>query len=144
MANTYRRLLLGLLAAGSLAGVAAAQLPRTAAPAGAKVYFIEPQNGATLSGPVVVRMGLSGMGIAPAGITFANTGHHHVLINQPAVDMAQPLPMTDTIRHFGGGQTETSLTLPPGTYRLQLLLGDHLHIPHNPPVMSEVITITVR
>lgn len=144
MTNTKRQWLLGLAAATALAGVAAAQLPRSAAPAGAKVYFIEPQNGATVSGPVVVRMGLSGMGVAPAGITFANTGHHHILINQPSVDMSQPLPMTDTIRHFGGGQTEASLALPPGTYQLQLVLGDHLHIPHNPPVVSDVITITVR
>jgi hypothetical protein len=144
MTNTYRRLLLGLAAATTLAGVAMAQLPRTAAPAGARVYFIEPSNGASISGPVVVKMGLAGMGVAPAGAQFPNTGHHHLLINAPAYDPAQPLPMTDTIRHFGGGQTETSLALPPGTYQLQLVLGDWLHIPHNPPVVSEVITITVR
>jgi hypothetical protein len=144
MTNTYRRLLLGLAAATTLAGVAMAQLPRTAAPAGARVYFIEPSNGASISGPVVVKMGLAGMGVAPAGAQLPNTGHHHLLINQPSVDLSQPLPMTDTIRHFGGGQTETSLALPPGTHQLQLVLGDWLHIPHNPPVVSEVITITVR
>jgi hypothetical protein len=140
---TSRRLLLAF-AAAMTAGVAVAQLPRTASPAGARVYFIEPQNGATISGPVVVKMGLSGMGVAPAGIEYASTGHHHILINEPAYDPGLPLAMTDQIRHFGGGQTETSLTLPPGTYRLQLVLADRLHIVHNPPVMSDVITVTVR
>jgi hypothetical protein len=140
---TSRQLLLAF-AAAMTAGVAVAQLPRTASPAGARVYFIEPQNGATISGPVVVKMGLSGMGVAPAGIEYASTGHHHILINEPTYDSGLPLAMTDQIRHFGGGQTETALTLPPGTYRLQLVLADRLHIVHNPPVMSDVITVTVR
>lgn len=140
---TSRRLLL-ILAAATLGGVAVAQLPRTAAPAGARVYFIEPQNGASISGPVVVKMGLAGMGVAPAGIEYANTGHHHILINEPSYDAGAPLAMTDQIRHFGGGQTEASLALPPGTYRLRLVLADRLHIVHNPPVMSDVITVTVR
>lgn len=140
---TSRRLLL-IFAAATLGGVAVAQLPRTAAPAGARVYFIEPQNGASISGPVVVKMGLAGMGVAPAGIEYANTGHHHILINEPSYDAGAPLAMTDQIRHFGGGQTEASLALPPGTYRLRLVLADRLHIVHNPPVMSDVITVTVR
>ncbi len=85
------------------------------------------------------------MGIAPAGVNHPNTGHHHLL-----VDVAQPpdlnaaLPVTENIRHFGAGQTEAELTLPPGKHTLQLVLGDYLHIPHDKPVVSEKITITVK
>ena len=112
--------------------------------AGEKVYFISPADGETVHGEVKVIFGLKGMGVAPAGVEVANTGHHHLLIDVdvlPALD--GPLPATDNIRHFGGGQTETTLALPAGKHTLQLLLGNHLHIPHNPPVMSEKITITV-
>ncbi|WP_206935325.1 DUF4399 domain-containing protein [Roseococcus thiosulfatophilus] len=125
---------------------ALAQLERTPAPAGAAVYFIEPAAGATLSNPVTLRFGLRGMGVAPAGVEHGNTGHHHLLINvDPAtLDMGAGIPADDQHRHFGGGQTEVTLVLPPGEHRLQLLLGDHNHIPHNPPVMSEVITVRVR
>jgi hypothetical protein len=93
---------------------------------------------------VRVQFGLRGMGIAPAGVKFDNTGHHHLLIDTdlPA-NPAAPLPATDKIVHFGKGQTETTLTLPPGTHTLQLLLGDMNHIPHDPPVVSKKITITV-
>ncbi|MNM74311.1 hypothetical protein D3C81_860680 [compost metagenome] len=135
----------GLLAAVTLAAPVMAETPRTAAPAGAAVYFIEPANGATVSGPVNVRFGLKGMGVAPAGVDVADTGHHHLLVDVtelPGLDA--PLPATDNIRHFGKGQTETQITLPPGQHSLQLLLGDKNHIPHQPPVLSEKITITVK
>jgi len=114
------------------------------APRDARVYFIEPKDGATVSGPVKVVFGLSGMGVAPAGMEKENTGHHHLLVDNPRVDMATSLPATDQIRHFGGGQTETTVALPAGRHTLQLLLGDAKHQPHNPPVMSETITVTVK
>jgi hypothetical protein len=118
-------------------------LPQAASP-GAKVYFIAPQNGAEVSSPVRVVFGLSAMGVAPAGINQTGTGHHHLLINDPAIDYTKPLPANDQVVHFGGGQTETTIELKPGTHTLQLLLGDWKHQPHNPPVQSEKITITVK
>jgi hypothetical protein len=125
------------------ASVAFAQ-ERTPAPAGAEVYIIAPKNGAHVHSPLLVQFGLKGMGIAPAGIKFDNTGHHHLLIDTDApADLAAPLPATDKIVHFGKGQTETSLTLAPGRHTLQLLLADQNHIPHSPPLLSRKITITV-
>ncbi len=116
----------------------------SAAEDGAKVYIIAPAEGATVSSPVTVLFGLRGMGVAPAGVDQVNTGHHHLLINVDTLPpLEQPLPKDAQHRHFGGGQTETSLDLPPGKHSLQLILGDHQHMPHNPPVMSEKITITV-
>lgn len=115
------------------------------APEGAEVYFIQPVDGETVSSPFVVKFGLSGMGVAPAGVEKENTGHHHILIDVDELpDMSSPLPANDNVKHFGGGQTETTLTLEPGEHSLQLLLGNHLHIPHDKPVMSEKITITVK
>lgn len=113
---------------------------------GAKVYFITPQNGQVMNGEFKVKFGLSGMGVAPAGSKVENTGHHHILINKDVskIDFTMPLPATDQIKHFGGGQTETVLKLPKGEHTLQLLLGNYLHIPHNKPVISEKITITVK
>ncbi|MBA3581293.1 MAG: DUF4399 domain-containing protein [Gammaproteobacteria bacterium] len=109
-----------------------------------KVYFIAPHNGAMLKNPVTVQFGLKGMGVAPAGIQKENTGHHHLLIDVETLpDMRKPLPADDQHKHFGGGQTETQLTLTPGKHTLQLLLGDQIHIPHNPPVLSDKITILV-
>ncbi len=128
----------------ALSAIAMAQDFRSPATAGAKVYFIEPKNGAEITGPVIVKMGLAGMGVAPAGVEKKDTGHHHILVDQKDFDGKAPLPQDDKHRHFGGGQTETSLTLPPGQHTLQLVLGDHNHIPHNPPIVSEVITITVK
>lgn len=134
-----------LLAAGALAPAAANAQERQPSPEGAKVYFIDLLDGARLTSPFVVRFGLSGMGVAPAGIKLPNTGHHHLLINAALPeDLGQPLPMTDNYRHFGGGQTEVSLDLPKGEHTLQLMLGDYLHIAHEPAVVSEVITITVE
>jgi hypothetical protein len=114
-----------------------------AAPAGSSVYFIEPKDGATVKGPVKVVFGLAGMGIAPAGVNQANTGHHHLLIDDPTVDLTKPLPATDQVKHFGGGQTETTVDLKPGKHTLQLVLGDWKHQPHNPSLTSPKITITV-
>ena len=115
------------------------------APKDAEVYFIQPVDGETLSSPFSVRFGLKGMGVAPAGVNKKNTGHHHLLINlEQLPDLSQPLPASEHVKHFGGGQTEVILDLPKGEHRLQLLLGDHHHIPHQQPVMSETITITVE
>ena len=134
---------LALAALVAFAPLALAQ-DRTPAPAGAEVYIISPKDGATVKSPVVVRFGLKGMGIAPAGVKFDNTGHHHLLIDTDAPgDSGLPLPATDKIVHFGKGQTETSIELTPGKHTLQLLLGDQNHVPHNPPVMSKKIEITV-
>lgn len=112
----------------------------------ANVYIITPEDGDVVqSGMVNVKFGLSGMGVAPAGIEFPNSGHHHLLVNTvdaPAMDM--PIPTDSAHIHFGLGQTETILELSPGTYTLQLLLGDYSHTPHDPPVMSEPVTITVE
>lgn len=132
------------LAVGLGAGTALAQSDRTKAPEGAKVYFIEPADGATVSGPVTVKFGLAGMGVAPAGTEKENTGHHHLLVNQKLEDYNAPIPADKTHVHFGGGQTEATVKLDPGTYKLQLVLGDQNHIPHDKPVESEVITITVK
>lgn len=133
----------------AVAGVAfaAATLPKTPSPAGAKVYIISPKNGETVSQTFTVQFGLKGMGVAPAGVNLPETGHHHLLIDVTDADMPDfnvPLPMSDNVKHYGKGQTETELTLPPGKHTLQLVLGDMLHIPHNPPVVSEKITITVK
>lgn len=134
-------LLLATFASASFAG----PLPRSPAPTEAKAYIISPSADATVANPVVVRFGLSGMGIAPAGVVKEYTGHHHLLVDVselPPSDL--PVPNDEHHRHFGGGQTEVSLTLTPGTHTLQLLLADANHIPHAPPVVSEKITITVR
>ncbi|WP_093811040.1 DUF4399 domain-containing protein [Stappia sp. ES.058] len=117
---------------------------RTQAPEGAAVYFLTPADGATVESPVLVRFGLSGMGVAPAGTEKEKTGHHHLLIDQTLEDQDSAIPSDETHRHFGGGQTETAVELAPGSHTLQLVLGDHNHIPHQPPVMSDVITITVE
>jgi hypothetical protein len=122
--------------------VAADRMP---APAGAEVYFIAPQNGAKLHSPVTIKFGLKGMGIAPAGIKFDNTGHHHLLVDTDLSDVKldAPMPATDKILHFGKGQTETSLTLAPGKHTLQLVFADYLHQSFDPPLTSKKITITV-
>lgn len=117
----------------------------TLAPADARLYFISPADGVTVSSPVTVRFGLKGMGVAPAGVVKPMTGHHHLLVDVdklPPLD--QPIPSDAHHRHFGKGQTETVLELPEGTHTLQLLLGDSNHIPHVPPVISKRITIHVK
>lgn len=128
-----------------LVAYTAAQVAKTKSVDGAKVYIISPKNGETVSSPFTVQFGLKGMGIAPAGVNQPDTGHHHLLVDASQMpDMNVPLPMSDTVRHFGKGQTETDLTLPAGTHTLQLVLADYLHMPHDKTVMSEKITITVK
>lgn len=125
--------------------VASAELKRSPSPEGAEVYIISPLDGETVERTFTVRFGLKGMGVAPAGIDLPNTGHHHLLINAPELpDEKLSMPMTPNLMHFGKGQTEVTLTLEPGEHRLQLLLGDFLHIPHLPVVISEEITIVVE
>ena len=111
-----------------------------------RVSFIQHADGQLFDdGEVKVIFGIEGMLVAPAGTDTPNSGHHHLLINvEQMPDMTMPLPASENIRHFGKGQTETTLTLAPGTHRLQLLLGNYAHIPHNPPLLSEVIEITVK
>jgi hypothetical protein len=119
----------------------------TPAPDGAKVYFIDLKDGATVASPVLIRFGLSGMGIAPAGTEAPNTGHHHLLIDAPPPEgdaVNEAIPVDAQHVHFGKGQTEASVTLSPGKHTLQLVLGDWSHIPHKTPVMSERITVTVE
>jgi hypothetical protein len=126
-------------------GVPAATLATTAPPK-ASVYFISPTNNDTVTSPFTVRFGLRGMGVAPAGIEKENTGHHHLLIDTTLSpdEFNQPIASDPQHLHFGGGQTETELTLPPGRHTLQLVLGDWSHIPFNPPIVSPVITVTVK
>ena len=104
------------------------------------------QDGQMVKENFKIQFGLTGMGIAPAGINAPNTGHHHLLINTDiaTVNMTVPLPGTDKIKHYGKGQTETMLKLPKGKHTLQLLFGNYLHIPHDKPVMSEKITVVVK
>lgn len=143
-----KALMIGVGLCATLLGAASsawAEMPRSAAPADAEVYFIEPADGATVDQTFTVKFGLKGMGVAPAGVDVPHTGHHHLLVDlkqAPALD--QPLPMTDNVRHFGKGQTETELTLTPGKHTLQLLVGDKNHVPLNPSVMSETISVTVK
>jgi len=126
-------------------GGAVASLSRMHAPAGAKVYIVSPANGATVRSPVLVVFGLSGMGVAPAGVQAENTGHHHLLIDTDIPkETGQPLPANEHIRHFGKGQTEASIELPPGKHTLQLVLGDYEHVPFDPVLASKKITITVK
>lgn len=108
-------------------------------------YIVSPADGATVKSPFTVVFGLRNpWGVAPAGTKLDNTGHHHLLIDTPVPDLTQPIAKDDQHRHFGGGQTESSVTLPPGKHTLQLLLGDFAHVPHQPPVMSKPITVTVE
>ena len=139
------RLALALVLGALLGAVPlAAELPRTPSPAGAKVYFISPKDGETVQGAVHVRFGLTGMGVAPAGVTNAGTGHHHLIVDAPLPPLNLPIPKDEKHVHFGNGQTETTLELTPGEHTLQLLLADANHVPHDPPVVSEQIRITVK
>ena len=126
---------------------AAATLPKQKSTPGATVYIISPKDGATVGKTFTVQFGLKGMGIAPAGVKLPDTGHHHLLVDVSDADKPDfnvPLPATDNVKHFGKGQTETELTLPAGKHTLQLVLGDYLHLPHNPAVVSKKVTITVK
>ena len=129
--------------------VAAATLAiagETPAPVDAKVYFIDLKDGDTVTSPVTIRFGLSGMGVAPAGTQAPNSGHHHLIIDDKIEGEAlnAAIPMDEKHLHFGKGQTEAVVTLPKGQRTLQLVVGDWTHIPHNPPVMSERIAVNVE
>ena len=111
----------------------------------ARIFFANIENGDTVSSPFNVEFGLEGMDVVPAGTEQEYSGHHHLIIDQdelPALDM--PIPADSLHVHFGKGQTSTELALSPGQHTLQIVLGNHLHIPHDPPVVSEKITITVE
>src|SRR5579863_3670331 len=128
-----------------MAALAVAQ-DRIPSAANAEVYFISPKDGDTVHGPVTVRFGLKGMGIAPAGVKFDNTGHHHLLVDMDFSELKldSPMPATDKLLHFGKGQTETTLTLAPGKHTLELVFADYLHQSFDPPLHSKKITITVK
>ena len=111
----------------------------------ASLYFITPQDGDVVSGEFTIKFGLRGMGVAPAGFDMPGTGHHHLLVDLDTLPpMDAPLPKNEQVRHFGGGQTETTVSLPPGKHTLQLVLGNYAHIPHEAPVLSKKITIMVK
>lgn len=145
---------LGILVAATLlafTSTANAQIARQPAPENAQLYFVSPAHGEMVTSPVKVKFGLQNMGVAPAlsfqdpstMAQFPHTGHHHIIINAPLPDLDMPVPANENYVHFGTGATEASLDLPPGEHTLQLILGDSLHVPHNPAVISEQITITV-
>ena len=119
---------------------------KTPAPVDAQVYYIDLKDGDTVTSPVTIRFGLSGMGVAPAGTQAPNSGHHHLIIDDKIEGEAlnAAIPMDEKHLHFGKGQTEAVVTLPKGQHTLQLVVGDWTHIPHNPPVMSERITVNVE
>jgi hypothetical protein len=122
----------------------AAALERRPSPPGSSAYIVAPVDGATVDSPVRVLFGLRGAGVVPAGIEREGAGHHHLLIDTGLPDLGLPIPADNNHVHFGGGQTEVEIVLAPGTHTLQLLLGDERHVPHDPPIMSEQITIEVR
>jgi hypothetical protein len=117
--------------------------PRHPSPPGAKVYFIYPTNGSYVSRTPRIRFGLTNMGVAPAGLERANSGHHHLLIDTPLPPIDEPIPNDPNHLHFGAGQTEAQVTLPLGVHTLQLVLGDNNHVAHDPPVVSKPIRVTV-
>jgi len=133
-----------LYACCALGAATAVDLPRSASPKDVALYIISPKVGETVTSPVTVRFGLRGMGVAPAGLAMENTGHHHLLIDTGPPVLNMPVPADANHVHFGKGQTEAQVTLTPGKHTLQLLLADHLHIPHDPPVMSKPITVIVK
>ena len=126
------------------APAAAPVLERRPSPPGSSAYIISPADGATVDSPVQVLFGLRGAGVVPAGIEREDAGHHHLLIDTGLPDLGLPIPADANHVHFGLGQTEVEIELEPGTHTLQLLLGDERHVPHDPPIMSEQITIEVR
>lgn len=138
---SYLLLTIGLMA--NISSTQAIDSAVSASPEDANVYIISPTDGETVTGPVSVMFGLRGMGVAPAGTVKENTGHHHLIIDGEELPVAGQ-PMGKNVKHFGGGQTEATVELPKGEHTLQLILGNHLHIPHNPPVVSEKITIIVE
>ncbi len=134
-----------LLLAAFIGTTAQAEIPRTPSPADASVAIVSPLDGEAVTSPFNVVFAVHGMTLAPAGGSEPNSGHHHLLIDTPVpTDLSKPLPADSQHLHFGKAQTETEVTLAPGRHTLQLILGDANHIPHEPPVISKQITITVR
>ena len=123
---------------------AAAVITRSPSAESARVYFITPADGETVSSPISVEFGLSDMELAPAGDDRPNSGHHHIIVDRELPDLGLPVPADAQRVHFGDGRSETELTLVPGQHTLQLLFADHLHRPHEPPLYSERISITVE
>ena len=142
--NTMTSVAAALFAITAPFAVLAEEAKGTPSPAGAKVFIIEPKDGATVSSPVAVKFGIEGMDVAPAGTEKANSGHHHLIVDGTVADMKAAIPADANHVHFGKGQTETTVELKPGEHTLQLVLGDHNHVPHNPPVVSAIIKITVK
>lgn len=136
--------LLALCACTSFVAATGAGISRSPSPKVAELYVISPKDGETVTSPVTVRFGLRGMGVAPAGIAMENTGHHHLLIDVDPPPADRPIPADANHLHFGKGQTEAEVTLARGRHRLQLLLADHLHVPHDPPVLSKPVSVTVE
>ena len=131
-------------AAAAAAPAAAPAIARTASVEGAEVFFITPADGATVGNPISIEFGIAGMDVVKAGNDQSNSGHHHLLIDTDLPDLGLPIPADEHHVHFGDGSTNTQISLPPGEHTLQMLLGDHRHIPHNPPLTSAQITITVE
>lgn len=131
-------------APAEMAATEPAKLARSTSAAGANVFFITPADGATVANPISIEFGIAGMDVVKAGNDQPNSGHHHLLIDAGLPDLGLPIPADEHHVHFGDGSTSTQITLPPGEHKLQMLLGDHLHIPHNPPLTSAQITITVE
>jgi len=129
--------------ADQAAAPAATTTARHPSPKDAKVYFIYPTDGAYISPNPVIRFGLLNMGVAPAGFDKPNTGHHHLLVDTDLPPLDKPIPNDFNHLHFGAGQTEAKITLPLGPHKLRLLFADANHVPHEPPVYSEVINVTV-
>lgn len=132
-----------VFALGLVLTTAANALERTPAPEGAKASIVSPDDGAKVESPVTVVFGLENFGVAPAGTETETAGHHHLIVDAGMPPLDQPIPASDNYIHFGGGQTQTTLDLEPGEHTLQLLLGDMNHVPHDPPITSEQVTITV-
>ena len=129
---------------GTEAQTQLAGLPRTTSVAGASVFFISPADGDTLINPITVEFGIDGMDVVKAGENTPHSGHHHLIIDADLPELALPIPAGEHYVHFGDASTSTELNLYPGTHTLQLLLGDYLHIPHDPPLVSESITVIVE
>ncbi len=136
-------LLCSILVSLTFSTLGFAKIERQSSPKGAKVYIVSPKDKAVVGRKFKVIFGLSGMGVAPAGVQRANTGHHHLQVDGKSLPPMDS-PMLGTVTHFGGGQTETVLELPPGKHTLRLIMGDYMHVPHNPPVISKQITVTVK
>jgi len=139
------REILWTVSAAAVLGVGPAFAARTPAPKNAEVFIIWPADGTVITGGKLwVRMGLRNMGVAPKGTDVPNVGHHHLLVDTELPPFDEPIPSDRNHLHFGAGETEARIELPPGKHTLQLLLGDQDHVPHDPPVYSKKISITVK